>query len=118
MVDVAPREHQEDYTLQLSDIPAALMLVSQVGATNAQRRRADRNAFTARYASVAASIHSAAAGAHADVAIRLRNQLLASDVNLERLENRVYELEGERSQLIALLSSVMDEVEVLRGRAY
>ena len=103
--------------MELGDITGGILLASQAGIANAHQKRADRNAVVARDASVAARIYGAAADAHADGAARLRTMLLASDLNVERLECRVDELTSERSVLIAHIGSLLDELEMLRARA-
>lgn len=104
--------------MELSDITSGIMLASQAGAINHHRRRAERATAFANDATVAAAIHGAASGAHADVASRLRIQLIAADLNLERLEDKVDTLTNERSELIRHIGSLLDEVEALRARLH
>lgn len=101
--------------MHLSSIGTAIMMTTNGMVIGIERARADRARAAATDSHVAASIYGAASSAHASVASALRVKLMGAESEIERLQDRVDDLEAERREILMLAKSLMDELDTLRA---
>jgi hypothetical protein len=100
---------------QLASAELSAALASS-DASNA-RRDATRQRAAAADERVSGAIHEGAAAGFASVVMELRSQLMSSNADRDRLQDRVDDLVIERSALIAHCASLLAENDALRARS-
>ncbi len=105
----------EDPVMHLSSIGTAIMMTTNGMVIGAERARANRARAAADDSHTAASIYGAASSAHAAVASGLRVKLMGAESEIERLQDRVDDLEAERREILLSAKSLMDELEAMRA---